>query len=484
VDYSVSEPEIYTRSSMTRVVAEQLLERHGSPLKAAQAIHPECKRADGSNPTVDAVRKWIAEAARGESIADRPKIVQPVDADRVNQILNVLDEANIPVESIGSIKHVKIRSGYHEVVTKGADGEPVITRSSSKNTALLLSPKWEDGPAWPVVQPAKAVHVPPTVVKKRTSDLRTVVVVPDTQIGFLRDVFDESKRVPIHDPVAIDVALQIVSDLQPNQIGYIGDFLDLPEMSRWLQVPEFWRTTQPAIDEGHKILSQFEAAAGPRERRDPTMFIAGNHDRRLAEYAVKNAMAAYGLRPANEPPESWPAQHIARLLRFEELGIEYVGEYPGGEWWITPDLVARHNPEGRDAYAASVIAGHTHRIREETFTHRTQGGLIEYTLYEIGCLASRENYPDKRSLMATRVPSNRGFIKHWAFGLTVVQIDGDGQHDVHTIRIKLKPDGSGLKAMYAGKTYAANYPKDDGPEPPPGGKSHLSPPFGCKSVAA
>lgn len=438
---------------MTAGTAVELAAKHGGILAAAKAIHMDCLNASGRIPTVNAVRQWIQEATAGRSFAPPPAIYDQADADKLNQIKNLLDEAGVPLDAIGRIQNVKVKSGFHEGLTKGPDGAPVVTRLRSKNASLLLSPKWEDGPAWPVVQQATPVRIAPTPTRKFPKSGKRVAVISDLQIGFLRDVQTE-EMVPIHDPKAIEVALRVIADVQPEQIVYVGDFLDLPEMSRWLQLAEFSRTTQPALDEGYRILARFEAAAGKNDRRLPTQFVAGNHDRRLREYAQINAKAAFGLRPADTTPESWPDLSLPHLLRFDELGIEYVGEYPGGEFWVTPTLVVRHNPESKDAYAASVIAGHTHRIARSTYTRRTQTGPETHTLYEIGCLCSLDNYPDKRSLMATRVPSNRGFVKNWAQGFAIVHLDDDGDYYVEQIEIQRASDGP--KAIRpGGRTYAA-----------------------------
>ena len=436
---------------MTQAMAQELLAKHGDANTAARAIEKQCQGRWGEVPSINAIGIWIRRAAKGE-LGGQKTLLDNAEADKLNQIKNALDEANIPIESIGKIDHVRVRSGFHEGLTKGEDGEPIVTKLRSKHVSVMLSPTWEEGPAWPVVQPAAPVKLVcrlPTS-KPRTgpgNGLKTIVVISDVQVGFLRSIEDPAVLVPMHDLRAIDVALQIVADLQPDQLGYVGDFLDLPEMSRWLQVEEFWRTTQPAIDEGYKILAQFEAAAGVNKL--PTQFLSGNHDRRLREYVVKNARAAFNLRPAQGTPESWPDLTVPRLLRFEELGLEYVGEYPGGEWWITPGLVVRHNPEGKDSYAASVIAGHSHHIKRETFTRRTTAGPTFHTLYEIGCLCSLENYGDKRSLMATRVPSNKAFVKNWAHGFAVVYVDEQENFAVDQVEIN---DG---RAIYRGKKYEA-----------------------------
>ena len=434
---------------MTGPLARDLIAQHGSAYKAAKAIAPNCRDRYGNQPTINAIRQWILEANDNLNVqgSNSRKMLDPAVAEKINQLLNVLEEANIPPESI-TIDHAKVRAGFHEVVTKGPDGEPVITRARTKNASIVISPSWKEGPSWPLVQPAKPVLIKnPTTTKKKSTDHKTVVVLSDVQVGFLRDIEDPSNLVPMHDEAAIDVALQIVADLKPNQLGYVGDFLDLNEMSRWLQVEEFWRTTQPAIDTGYRILAQFEAAAGPD--REPTQFLSGNHDRRIREYIVKNARAAYNLRPAAETPESWPDLTVPRLLRFEDLGIQYVGEYPGGEWWITPKLVVRHNPE--KGYDASVIAGHTHHVSRETFSRRDGSGREFYTLYEIGCLCSLDNYADKRSLMMTRVPSNRAFVRDWAHGFAVVTVHPDGSHEVEIPQYV----GAG-RASFRGKLFTAS----------------------------
>jgi hypothetical protein len=436
---------------MTTAIAQELIARHGDGMAAARAIQSQCRDRTGRKiPSINAVYIWLNRAAKAETSSK--SILDPVDTAKLNQIKNALDEANIPIESIGKIEHVRVRSGFHEGLTKGPDGEPVVTHLRSKHVSMMLSPKWAEGPEWPLIQPAKPVLVKNPVRKSAGfSNARTIVVISDVQVGFLRDIEDSSHLVPMHDRRALDVALQIVADLQPSQLGYVGDFLDLPEMSRWLQVEEFWRTTQPAIDEGYKILAQFEAAAGPG--RSPTKFVAGNHDRRLREYVLKNARAAFHIRPAQADPKDWPDLSISRLLRFDDLGIEYVGEYPGGEWWIAPKLVVRHNPEGKHAYAASVIAGHTHHVRRETTSRRTPSGPGTQTTYEIGCLCSLENYGDKSSLMATRVPGNRGFTKDWAQGFAVVTVAEEGSFSVEQVEIA---DG---RSIFRGRPYASTLEK-------------------------
>jgi hypothetical protein len=447
----------YTRQTMTRAIAAALLKEHGNFSAAARAIVRHCVNTDSKPASVNSVRQWLTLAMAGE-IARTKRIYEPENATKVNRILELLDRANIDVDSIGSIDKVKLKAwGVHAKVkerdrkTGKVIGEKIV-KDGLYSTNLVLTPSWDAGPQWPLTQPAAPVSVKTTVRARPQRSTKTIVVLSDFQVGFLRDIYDLNKLTPMHDLRAIDVALQIVADVQPDQLGYVGDFLDLSEMSRWLQVEEFFRTTQPAVQAGYEILERFEAAAGPRADREPTMFVAGNHERRLREYLQKHARAAYGLRPALEAPGLTPPDEgntIGWLLNFKKLGIEYCGEYPGGEWWITDRCVVRHNPLGPDSYSGvTVIAGHSHRVRRETFSRRKRDGLHKYDTVEIGCLCRLDKYGDHKSLMPTRVPSDRAFAKDWAHGFAVVSVADDG-----TFSVELPDYASPSRAIFRGKEY-------------------------------
>lgn len=431
---------VYTKRkvTLTKAEADAFVSDYGSINAAAVAMSPVWGLS-----IVQATR--VLKQGMGSG-ADRTSTIPQSKISQAQRLITLLEKSGFSVDDVGTIQ--KIRIGSHRGFIKNASKEIEYTNDLPADS-IVFTPSWEEGPQWPVMQPARPVTIKPTVYRRRQRTGKTIVVVPDVQVGFYRSIDNVSQLTPIHDDVAIDVALQIITDIQPDQLVHVGDFLDLPEMSRWLQHEEFWRTTQPAIDEGHAILARFESAAGPRENRTPTQFIEGNHDRRLREYSLKNARASFHLRPAMATPDSWPDLSVPHLLKFDELGIEYCGAYPGSEYWITPSLVVRHNPESKDAYDASVIAGHSHRISRTTYSRRSHIGAKHWTLFEIGCLCRIDNYADKKALMRTSVPSDRGFIRNWTQGLAVVHVDDDGQFSVEQIEIH---NG---KALYRGRAYAS-----------------------------
>ena len=89
--------------------------------------------------------------------------------------------------------------------------------------------------------------------------MKAAVVLPDPQIGFR---FDPVTRTldPFHDEKAMDIALQIVQEVQPDKIVNLGDYLDFPQFSKYAQEPLFAHTTQPAIDRGSSLLGSTKSS--------------------------------------------------------------------------------------------------------------------------------------------------------------------------------------------------------------------------------
>ena len=125
--------------------------------------------------------------------------------------------------------------------------------------------------------------------------------------------------------------------------------------------------------------------------------------------------------------------------------------WPGSEAWLVEGnngLVVVHDPKKKGFYQASVISGHTHHHRVESFTTRTPVGERTFTHYEIGCLASLDRIESRGSIQRTRVPSDRGFVSGWVQGIAVVEILEDtGQHRVSFVPIE---DGT---AIYEGQVF-------------------------------
>ena len=329
--------------------------------------------------------------------------------------------------------------------------QAVITPMKSDNrlVSITFSPKFEDGPKWPLVKPAdigKITYVPKA---DQIGPERRVFFWPDTQIGYYRSVLDNS-LTPFHDEKAINVALQMLHAFNATEVIILGDFWDLPSMSRWLQLPEFQFTIQPSIQYGYNLLAKIRAIVGPDTK---ITFIPGNHERRLAEYIAKNAMNALGIRSATTNPDDldpvtlvpkkwdWPHYSIPKLAHFDQLKIDYLNEYPGGQYWLTDRLVATHQPPSANYdLRATVVHGHTPQDKRFTRTVHYRDESVEYRTISIAGLMRTDETTDKVILSPGSVPTNRE-RRNWQQAVGTALIFREDLFDVQTHPIK---NGEGI----------------------------------------
>lgn len=371
--------------------------------------------------------------------------------DRLGRLAELLADANIPIDEIKSVK--KVRLNQWQMAHKDDDGEAVVT--DLKSAQIVIEPRWEDGPEWPVVQPAAPTVIKPASVRKKKLDTKVAVVLPDPQIGYRRDILREDYD-SFHDEAAMDVALQVVRELQPDVIVNLGDVVDLPEFSRHPQEPGFARTTQRSIDRAHSWLAE-QRANSPEAQ---IVLLEGNHDRRLEKAIVQNAQSAFGLQRANVP-ESWPVLSLPFLLRMDEIGVEYIEGYPANIFWINDNLACIHGHKARSGGStaaavvnderSSIIFGHIHRIEMQHQTRRIRSGSRTNLATCPGCLCRIDGavpgFKSSTDIYGRPVQS----WENWQQGIAVVSYEeGDGP-----FHVELVPIHSGT-CLFRGKTYTAS----------------------------
>lgn len=379
------------------------------------------------------------------SLLDEARGTEPRTA-TLGKIAELLDRNGIAVEDIGRIQRVNIWQGFH----KDAEGEAQVVDL----VGVQLMPGWENGPEWPVVQPAPLYKLPaPKAARDRATGWCTAVILPDMQCGYFRNAAGELE--PIHDEDAISVALAIVKDSRPDLVVLVGDNFDAVEFGKYRHTPAFQLTTQASIDRMGLLCAELRAAA-PEAR---VVWIAGNHEERLPNYLLDNARAAFGLRRANNP-ESWPVLSVPYLCHFDAYGVEYLAGYPASSLWLNDRLRVIHGDKvksgGSTATAylgtekVSVIFGHVHRREYAARTREDRDGPKEIMAASPGCLARIDGV----------VPSTKGgtdldgrpIQRHedWQQGLAVVNYEeGDGRFTYHNVAIH---DGW---AMWQGREYRA-----------------------------
>jgi hypothetical protein len=370
----------------------------------------------------------------------------PPKAQTLGKIADLLERNGIDVDDIGRVQKVNLWQGFH----KDNDGEAQVVDL----VGVSLSPSWEEGPKWPVIQPGPIYKLPTGGYRPIKADgWATCVVLPDMQVGYFRTA--ENDLEPIHDEAAIAVALGIVRDSRPALVVLVGDNLDAAELGKYRITPAYQRTTQASIDRLALLCAQLRAAA-PDAR---IVWLAGNHEERLPNYLLDNAAAAFGLRKGNAP-ESWPVMSMPYLARMDEYAVEFVPGYPASSVWVNDRLRIVHGDKvasgGSTAHKylatekVSVVYGHVHRREYGARTREDRDGAKEIMAASPGCLARIDG----------AVPSTKGGVdldgrpmqrtEDWQQGCAVIQYQpGDGMFTYHNVAIH---DGW---ALWNGKEYRA-----------------------------
>lgn len=376
----------------------------------------------------------------------------------IGAVRDLLQRSGIEPSEVGRlhrIKDVKLYQQGAKVDRFDADGKVIGQEMQVQDLAsVILSPKWEEGPEWPVVQPGPSFKLPKlSVTSQKATDWETAVIWPDMQIGYYYDKHD--KLVPTHDPVAIELALALTAQAKPHKVVLVGDNLDLPEMGKYRLSPAFKRTTQASIDYATELMFRLRAACGPDT---VIVWMAGNHEERLVNYILDNSEAAFGLRQGARP-EGWPVLSVPHLCRLDESGVTFAEGYPANDYWINERLRIIHGDKVKsngstahkylDTHKTSVIYGHIHRREWAERTFVKWDGPKTIMAASPGCLAKVDG----------AVPSTKGGIDLHGRPLTVVE---DWQQGIAVVRFQTKGDHMFFyeqipfhngQAMYGGKLY-------------------------------
>lgn len=261
---------------------------------------------------------------------------------------------------------------------------------------------------FPAREPGK--YKAPKLESKKNSDEPSLVVLVGDQ------------QAPYHDPKLHSLFLQWLSVNKPDRGVLIGDTIDLPDISRHPDNPEWGATTQECIDAAYLLLREYVQSS--EETRWTKL--AGNHDERLRRAVIDRLSDLYGLRRAAVPglPQSPAILDVAHLLRLDELGIDYVlpnGGYNNAHIQLSPYLAARHGwiatkNSGSSAMKTlehlgySVVVGHCHRQSLVFKTKHDLDGTVQTLVgAEIGCMCKIDDglgyavAPDWQAGFATAV---------------------------------------------------------------------------------
>jgi len=346
----------------------------------------------------------------------------PSDA-TIHAVAELLQRAGVDPAEVGRIEKVKLSE--YQSAYKDSDGEAHVL--DLRAASVVLTPSWESGPEWPVIQPAAPVDVtfqgsarkaPPAA-----DGMERALILPDPQIGYR--LGNDGTPEAFHDDAALDVAVAVARVVRPDRIVCLGDLLDLPQFGKYRKEPSFAMTGQAAIDRAHGWLAALAEIA-------PVDLLEGNHDARLANYLLDNASAAFGLKRASTP-DGWPTLSVPYLLRLDELGVTYHGGYPVGVVWIAPNLAAVHGVKLKlsqvlDDERICVVQGHTHKAALTYKQRRTYHGPALMWAASPGCLCRTDGaVPGVNVGIDQKSGLSIDRAQDWHQGLAVITYDPTGE---------------------------------------------------------
>ncbi len=257
------------------------------------------------------------------------------------------------------------------------------------------------------------IRMPRALGVNRVPGERVAVIIPDSQIGFTRDI-DSGKLTPFHSRAAMDAGLQVVELVKPDTMVWLGDMLDFAPWGRFRVEPDKRYTTQPSIDEGHWWAAAYRQAAPSAE----FLYFEGNHEKRIQHALAERLDEAVGIRAAGSKTSLLSLPH---LLALDTLDIKYIPY--GDSYWIWDKVRAEHGTNhGKNAVEKTLyrslmysLMGHIHRMDVKFARMDTPQGMRTTWSASPGCMCHTDG----------RVPAFKPGEQDWHNGLAILYEVGD-----------------------------------------------------------
>jgi predicted phosphodiesterase len=221
-------------------------------------------------------------------------------------------------------------------------------------------------------------------------------------------------HIPYHSIQEVETAIQYGLKNNIDSIYLNGDILDCGKISKWATDPRMVH-----FDEEREMFFSFVEYL--QQLNLPIYFKIGNHEERIEHYQMRNAPELARLDD----------MRIPKILHLEELGITVINDK---QICNMGKLIVIHGHEfGESTYNPvnpargifnkakySVLAGHNH----QTSTHH-ENNLRDDSMacFSVGALCNLR--PTWRPFAFTK----------WNYGFAIVEIEDDGNFEVHNKRI-------------------------------------------------
>lgn len=183
-------------------------------------------------------------------------------------------------------------------------------------------------------------------------------------------------HAPLTDEGWFASVIALAKEFKPDNILVNGDLLENADISRW-QDRDGEPTAKESIDGGYYILLSLRQTC-PKAR---IVLIDGNHDEvRINNYMANNAPKLAGLARAEEET---PVLSLPFLLRLDELGVEYIGDYPLGSLKISEKFIAYHGKIVKKGSGTSALANLEKRGVSTMTAHTHRAAIVYKTVFDI-----------------------------------------------------------------------------------------------------
>jgi len=240
-----------------------------------------------------------------------------------------------------------------------------------------------------------------------TSEIRRDFILGEGRVLLLSDI-----HLPYHDRKAVELAVEHGVKRKPDVIYLNGDTSDFYQISAHDKDPN--RSFKDELN----IVRQFLFWLRGKFPKARIIYKIGNHDDRMARYLRKNAPVLLDI----------PDFHLARFLRFADMGIELVHSLQICRMGKLPVLHGHELPKGGGVNPArwfwlkvdeTGLIGHFHSTSE----HIAATGIKKKILnsWSVGCLCDMA--PDY------------AMVNRWNHGFADIEIARDGDYNVANRKI-------------------------------------------------
>lgn len=160
-------------------------------------------------------------------------------------------------------------------------------------------------------------------------------------------------QAPYHDPRAVSVMCQVLSEMNLDLLIFNGDFVDFRNLALYPVINPTEKTVSSLKYEvlsARVLLAEICAAVPAKHRR----WHDGNHEWRALRTLTRDPKVIQLL----EISEVQDALATPKLMKLDDFGIDYVGKYPKGSW-LHPQLDPHKNVWVEHGYKVCKKSGYT-----------------------------------------------------------------------------------------------------------------------------